>query len=167
MALVFADDMEAPLNCAVEIATALHDHAEMRIRMGIHSGPVSRVLDVNDRPNVAGAGVNTAQRVMSCGDAGHILLSRHIAEDLASYGRWRGHLHDIGDCEVKHGEKIGLVNFYTDKIGNSALPERVRQIQHDRAAVTAKRWQRLLWTGLCSVALAVAAVFLLGTIRPT
>src|SRR5215471_13727083 len=130
MALVFHRSAEEPVNCALEISRALKAHPELPLRMGVHSGPVTAVTDVNDTTSVAGAGINMAQRVMECGDAEHILLSRHIAEDLASYRRWRGHLHDIGDCEVKHGEKIGLVNFYSDKIGNNALPERVRQIQN-------------------------------------
>ena len=103
MALVFYTSPEAPAQCAVEISRALKEHPRLHLRMGIHSGPVSGVVDVNERTNVAGAGINIARRVMDCGDAGHILLSHHVAEDLAEYERWRPFLHDIGTFEVKHG----------------------------------------------------------------
>src|SRR5690242_20716735 len=99
VALIFRDSSEAPVRCALEISKALKSHPELRVRMGIHSGPVSDVTDVNDRPNVAGAGIDTAQRVMDCGDGGHILLSKHVAEDLAPYPRWNPYLHDLGECE--------------------------------------------------------------------
>lgn len=124
MLLVFFDDPQAPLGCAMEIARAMKGYPEIRLRMGIHSGPVNEVVDVNDRSNVAGAGVDMAQRVMDCGDAGHILLSKRVAEDLAPFPRWNPHLHDLGECEVKHGRKISLVNFYTDEIGNPEVPKR-------------------------------------------
>ncbi len=110
MALVFFSDHEAPIECAMEISAAIKNHPEIRLRMGVHSGPVDVVLDVNERANVAGAGIDIAQRVMDCGDAGHILLSRRVAEDLAPFPRWNPHLHDLGECEVKHGRKISLVN---------------------------------------------------------
>src|SRR6185436_17996849 len=103
MLLAFFDDPQAPIECAMEIAEALKEHPEIRLRMGIHSGPVNEVVDVNDRSNFAGAGIDMAQRVMDCGDAGHILLSRHVADDLEQYPRWRSYLHDLGECEVKHG----------------------------------------------------------------
>ena len=105
-ALVFRSSAEAPVLCALEISTELKKHPELRVRMGIHSGPVNEVADLNERMNVAGAGINIAQRVMDCGDAGHILLSKHVAEDLEHYARWRPYLHQLGECEVKHGWKL-------------------------------------------------------------
>jgi TolB-like protein/Flp pilus assembly protein TadD len=122
--LIFFGEPLAPIECAVEICAAIKSRPELRLRMGIHSGPVNEIVDVNDRSNVAGAGVDMAQRVMDCGDAGHVLLSKRVAEDLAPYPRWAPHLHDLGECEVKHGRRISLVNFYTDEIGNPELPRR-------------------------------------------
>ncbi len=122
MLLVFFDDPQAPIECAMEIAVAMKSEPEIGLRMGIHSGPVKGVMDVNDRSNVAGAGVDLAQRVMDCGDAGHILLSKHVADDLAPFPRWNPHLHDLGEREVKHGRKISLVNFYTSEVGNPVAP---------------------------------------------
>jgi TolB-like protein len=133
MALVFFDNPEAPVRAAVEISGSLQNYPQIRVRMGIHSGPVNEVLDVNDRSNVAGAGINMAQRVMECGDAGHILLSKRVADDLAPFGHWRSQLHDLGDCEVKHGESVFLVNFYDDKIGNRQLPRKLRQARQEAA----------------------------------
>src|SRR5438876_8520813 len=124
MALIFPDSVEAPVRCALEISEALKKHPQIQVRMGIHSGPVSEVTDVNERANIAGAGINIAQRVMDCGDAGHILLSKHVAEDLEHYARWRPLLHDLGECEVKHGAKISVVNLYTEDAGNSQLPDK-------------------------------------------
>jgi TolB-like protein/Flp pilus assembly protein TadD len=124
MALVFFSEPDAPIDCAMEISAALKFHPEIRVRMGIHSGPVNQVVDVSDRSNVAGAGIDMAQRVMDCGDAGHILLSKRVAEDLAPFPRWNPHLHDLGECEVKHGRKISLVNFYTDTVGNPQTPKK-------------------------------------------
>src|SRR5881296_4101977 len=121
-ALVFRTNVEAPALCALEITRELQKHPgskekpQLRLRMGIHSGPVNEVVDLNEQANIAGAGINMAQRVMDCGDAGHILLSRHVAEDLAEYERWRPSLHDLGTCEVKHGMRLGLVNLYRDDI---------------------------------------------------
>ncbi|MEY2439544.1 MAG: hypothetical protein QOI34_929 [Verrucomicrobiota bacterium] len=126
MVLVFFHDPKAPIECAAEIGAALKDHPEIKLRMGIHSGPVNEVLDVNDRANVAGAGIDIAQRVMDCGDGGHILLSRRVADDLAPYARWNAHLQDLGECEVKHGRKISLVNFYTDDVGSSETPRKLQ-----------------------------------------
>ena len=123
MALVFYKGLEAPVECALEISRALKEHPELRVRMGVHSGPVSRVVDVNERANVAGAGINIAQRVMDCGDAGHILLSKHVAEDLEHSGYWRPHLHDLGECEVKHGHIISVCNLYTNELGNPERPQ--------------------------------------------
>jgi TolB-like protein/class 3 adenylate cyclase len=139
MALIFFTSPEAPVQCALEIARALRNHPQLKLRMGVHSGPVSGITDVNDRSNVAGAGINIAQRLMDCGDAGHILLSKRIAEDLAHYSHWNSCLHDLGEFEVKHGARISVFNLYTDELGNQATPEKLRQ-QRDRqstAAVTA------------------------------
>jgi hypothetical protein len=111
----------------LQISKALQDHPNLQLRMGVHSGPVDTVVDVNDRSNIAGAGITMAQRVMDCADAGHILISRRIAEDLAQYSKWQPHLHDLGECEVKHGVRIGIVNLYTDELGNPAMPEKLKQ----------------------------------------
>ena len=126
MALVFFNSPEAPVRCALEINKKLKEHPQLQLRMGIHSGPVNEVRDVNDRTNVAGAGINIAQRVMDCGDAGHILLSQRIAEDLKHYRQWQPHLHDLGECEVKHGVRIHMFNLYTGELGNPELPEKFR-----------------------------------------
>src|SRR6266496_105538 len=126
MALVFFNSPEAPVRCAIEISQRLKEHPQLQLRMGVHSGPVNQVRDVNDRTNVAGAGINTAQRVMDCGDAGHILLSWHVAENLKHYRQWQPHLHDLGECAVKHGERVHVVNFYNGKLGNPELPEKFR-----------------------------------------
>ena len=123
-ALAFRNSPEAPVICAEEIANALKSHPEIRVRMGIHSGPVNEVTDLNEQANVAGAGINIAQRIMDCGDAGHILVSKHAAEDLEQYDQWQPYLHDLGECEVKHGERLQVVNFYNDEIGNPAVPEK-------------------------------------------
>ena len=114
-ALVFRTTSEAPVKCAIEIAKALKQHPELRVRMGIHSGPVNEITDLNEQANIAGAGINIAQRVMDCGDAGHILLSKHVADDLEQYPQWRSLLHELGECEVKHGVRVGVVNLYTDE----------------------------------------------------
>ena len=122
-ALVFRNSPEVPVLCAIEISKELKKHPDVHVRMGIHSGPVNEVIDLNEQSNLAGAGINTAQRVMDCGDAGHILLSRHLADDLKHYGRWRPYLHEVGEREVKHGEVISIVNFYDDKVGNPTPPK--------------------------------------------
>ena len=121
-ALAFRNSPEAPVLCAEEIATALKSHPEIRVRMGIHSGPVNEVTDLNEQANIAGAGINIAQRIMDCGDAGHILVSKHAAEDLEQYDQWQPYLHDLGECEGKHGERLHVVNLYDEEIGNSAVP---------------------------------------------
>src|SRR5947199_7370886 len=126
-ALVFRTSPEAPVRCAVEISKELKHHPELRVRMGIHSGPVNEITDLNEQANIAGAGINIAERVMDCGDAGHILLSKHVADDLEQYPRWRAHLHDLGECEVKHGVRVRTVNFYTEEVGNLEVPEKFRQ----------------------------------------
>ena len=121
--LVFMNNPEAPVECALEISQKLQNRPQLKLRMGIHSGPVNPVADVNDQANLAGAGINLAQRVMDCGDAGHILLSRHVAEDLEEYEQWRPLLHDLGTCEVKHGARIGIANLYDSEVGNAQLAQ--------------------------------------------
>src|ERR1700730_10091692 len=135
MALVFYKSPEEPAQCAFEISRALKDNQRLQVRMGIHSGPVSGVVDVNERTNVAGAGINLAQRVMDCGDAGHILLSHHVAEDLAEYERWRAFLHDIGTFEVKHGVPVSVTNLYSGEVGNAKLPTKLQAVRKRRAHV--------------------------------
>src|SRR5436305_9269547 len=125
-ALVFRDNPEAPVICAMEISKALRKHPDLQVRMGIHSGPIKEVTDLNEQANIAGAGINIAQRVMDCGDAGHILISKHVAEDLEHYARWRPLLHELGTCEVKHGATVALVNLYSDEIGNPELPKKLK-----------------------------------------
>src|SRR5881227_2641493 len=125
-ALVFHTSPEAPVKCALEIARELKKHPELRVRMGVHSGPVTEVTDLSEQGNIAGAGINVAQRVMDCGDAGHILLSKRIADDLEQYAQWRPLLHDLGPREVKHGVTIGLVNLYSDDVGNPEPPTVLR-----------------------------------------
>jgi len=150
MALAFYTGPEAPAQCAVEISRALKEHPHLQLRMGIHSGPVGGVLDVNERTNLAGAGLNMAQRVMDCGDAGHILLSKHAAEDLEEYQRWRPFLHDLGSCEVKHGVRVSVVNLYDDQFGNAKLPRSFETVQ--------KRRKRLRWVATTAALLALAAI---------
>src|SRR5437588_9309937 len=126
MALIFYRSPEDPVECALEISRALKEqHPNLKLRMGVHSGPVSGVVDVNDRANIAGAGINMAQRVMNCGDAGHILLSKRVAEDLEQFKHWRPHLYHLGECEVKHGDKIEIVNLFTCELGNAERPKRL------------------------------------------
>jgi class 3 adenylate cyclase len=122
MALVFSTTPDAPVECALQISKALKGRPELRVRMGVHSGTVSGITDVNDRSNIAGGGINMAQRVMDCGDSGHILLSKRVAEDLEQYRHWQPHLHDLGECQVKHDVTVSVVNLYTDEAGNPALP---------------------------------------------
>src|SRR5229473_3599822 len=130
MALVFFQSLEEPVQCALEISRLLRNYPRLRLRMGVHSGPVDQIKDVNDRLNVAGAGINFAQRVMDCGDAGHILLSKRVADDLAQDSLWQPLLHEVGEIEVKHGVKLGIVNLYTEELGNSQTP---RKLSHLRA----------------------------------
>src|SRR5437016_14176140 len=135
MALVFYTSPEAPVQCSIEISHVAH--LRLPLRMGVHSGPVSGVIDVNERANLAGAGLNTAQRVMGCGDAGHILVSKRVAEDLAEYEEWRPFLHDLGTCEVKHGVKLPVVNLYSDEVGRRELPTK---LQTQRRHTARMRW---------------------------
>jgi TolB-like protein/class 3 adenylate cyclase/Tfp pilus assembly protein PilF len=134
MALVFYNTPEAPVECALEISRALKEHPELKLRMGVHSGAVSGVVDVSGRANIAGAGINVAQRVMDCGDTGHILLSKHVAEDLEQLGHWKKHLHDLGQAEVKHGAHVSVVNLYTEELGNPEVPQKFLQARHKVAA---------------------------------
>jgi TolB-like protein/Tfp pilus assembly protein PilF len=149
-ALVFRTSPEAPVLCALEISKELKKHSELRLRMGIHSGPVSEIADLNEQANIAGAGINTAQRLMDCGDAGHILLSRHVAEDLEHYPRWQSYLHPLGECEVKHGTRIGVVNLYNDQVGNAQLPKKFQALK--------KRGTRVRWTAIAAALLALVAI---------
>ena len=150
MALVFYTTPEAPAQCAVEISRALKEHPRLQLRMGIHSGPVSGVVDVNERANLAGAGLNMAQRMMDCGDAGHILLSKHVAEDLEEYEQWRPLLHDLGACEVKHGVRVSVFNLYTEQFGNATLPRKFEAVQ--------KRRMRVRWAVMTAALLGLAAI---------
>src|SRR6266581_1804817 len=150
MALVFYTSPEGPTQCAVEISRILKEHPRLQLRMGVHSGPVSGVVDVNERANLAGAGLNMAQRVMDCGDAGHILISKRVAEDLEEYEQWRPLLHDLGTCEVKHGIRVSVVNFYDDEFGNATLPRKFESVQ--------KRRTRLRWAAVTAALLALAAI---------
>jgi serine/threonine-protein kinase len=151
MALVFHDSPEEPLDCALEISRALQDDAQLRLRMGIHSGPVSGVVDVNEGVNVAGGGINMAQRVMDCGDAGHILLSKRVADDLEQYPHWKPHLHHLGTCRVKHGVRLEVVNLFTNELGNRAVPGKFRRAQRRR--ITTLAGVILLIGGLAAAAL--------------
>jgi adenylate cyclase len=132
-ALVFRTNPEAPVLCAIEISRALKNHPALKVRMGVHSGPVNEITDLNEQANIAGAGINLAQRIMDCGDAGHILVSRRVAEDLEHYPQWRPLLHELGECEVKHGVRVSLVNLYDEEAGNPELPEKLWQAKADRA----------------------------------
>jgi TolB-like protein/Tfp pilus assembly protein PilF len=158
-ALVFRNSPEAHVLCAMEISRELKKHPELRVRMGIHSGPVNEVVDLNEQANIAGAGINIAQRVMDCGDAGHILLSKHLADDLAEYRHWRPHLHDLGEYEVKRGLRLHPVNLYKDGLGNPHLPEKLKRGKRWKQTpvavrpISAPRWPTLL----IAVALVVAA----------
>src|SRR5437868_5514342 len=141
MALIFRESPETPAKCALEIAQALKRHPQLQVRMGIHSGLVNEVTDVNERANIAGAGINIAQRVMDCGDAGHILLSKRVAEDLETHEGWRPYLHDLGEVTVKHGVSIHIVNLYTDDLGEAQVPAKIQR-EHDAEAILARRARR-------------------------
>jgi TolB-like protein/class 3 adenylate cyclase/Tfp pilus assembly protein PilF len=160
MALLFFRSPEEPVRCALEISRALQGQSQIQVRMGVHSGPVNRVPDVNDKTNVAGSGINVAQRVLDCGDAGHILLSAHIAEDLAQYQHWQRYLHDLGECEVKHGRRLHLFNLYKDNVGNPQVPEKLKGRKRWRQEgvagrpISAPGWPKVALT----VALVVATI---------
>jgi TolB-like protein len=155
MALVFRNSAEEPAQCALEITQALRTHPDVAVRMGIHSGPVSEVTDVSGRTNITGGGINMAQRVMDCGDAGHILLSKHVANDLQEHRQWASWLHDLGECEVKHGVRLGIVNLYRDGVGNPQLPNKVRA---SRMRQSRRRWGAI--AAALTLLLLAAAAFL-------
>jgi class 3 adenylate cyclase len=164
MALLFFRSPEEPAQCALEISEALKGHPHIKLRMGVHSGPVNQVTDVNDRTNIAGAGINVAQRVMDCGDAGHILLSKHLADDLAEYRHWRPYLHDLGECEVKYGLRLHLFNLYKDNLGNPQVPEKLERGRRWKPAsgavvrpVSAPRWPKF-WLAAALLVSVVALV---------
>src|SRR5437868_9363828 len=161
MALVFRESAEAPAQCALEIAQALKNHPRLQLRMGIHSGPVNEVTSADDRANIAGAGINIAQRVMDCGDAGHILLSKHVAEDLESHERWRPYLHDLGEVTVKHGVSINIVNLYTDDLGEAQVPAKVQR-ERNAKAILARRARSKQRNALIFGSLIALAVIGLG-----
>jgi TolB-like protein/Flp pilus assembly protein TadD len=165
MALLFYQSPEEPVRCALEISKSLQNHPEIRVRMAVHSGPVNRVTDVNDMVNVAGAGINVAQRVMDCADAGHILVSKHLADDLAQYRHWQPYLHDLGECEVKHGMRLHVVNLYKDGLGNPAIPEKLKRRRRWKQAgapirpISAPGWPKsilIVAVLLSAIALAVS-----------
>src|SRR6478672_8155371 len=154
MTLLFFRSPEEPVRCALEISGALRDHPHIRLRMGVHSGPVNRITDVNDKTNFVGSGINVAQRVLDCGDAGHILLSAHVAEDLCEYRHWQPYLHDLGECEVKYGLHLHLFNLYKDGLGNSQVPEKLRPGRRRAASavtvrpISAPRWPKYVLTAV-------------------
>jgi TolB-like protein/class 3 adenylate cyclase/Tfp pilus assembly protein PilF len=168
MALAFFHSPEEPVRCALEISRALQNHPSIRLRMGVHSGPVNRVRDVNDKTNIAGSGINVAQRVLDCGDAGHILLSKHVAEDLAEYRHWQPYLHDLGECEVKHGLRVHVFNLHKNDVGNPQVPDKLKRRKRWKQAstthpVSAPRWPKFVLTAalLASIiALLVSSLFL-------
>jgi hypothetical protein len=151
MALVFYTSPEAPAQCAIEISRIHKEHPRLQLRMGVHSGPVSGVIDVNGQANLAGAGLNMAQRVMASGDAGHILVSKHVAEDLEEYEHWRPLLHDLGECEVKHGVRLSVANLYTDDVGNPTSPKKFLTLKRRKA--------RSRWVTVTAALFVLAAIF--------
>src|SRR5438105_5959590 len=161
MALVFYTSPEAPAQCAIEVSRILKEHPRLQLRMGVHSGPVSGVIDVNGHANLAGAGLNIAQRVMVCGDAGHILVSKHVAEDLEEYEHWRPLLHDLGACEVKHGMRVGIANLYSDQVGNPQLPKKFQALKKHSARV---RWATTT-AALLALAVIIAGIALFSRNR--
>src|SRR6266481_4068578 len=167
MALAFYHSPEEPVDCALEISRALKNHPELRLRMGVHSGPVSGVIDLNGKANVAGAGINMAQRVMDCGDAGHILVSKRVAQDLEHYPHWGPHLHDLGETEVKHGIRLSIVNLYTEELGNAAMPEKVKATRVTSAArERAVRRRKVLVVAALLVAAGATGFVMLRHKRP-
>ena len=176
MALIFFRSPEEPAQCALEITRSLQNHPHIRVRMGVHSGPVHQTTDVNDRSNVAGAGINVAQRIMDCGDAGHILLSGHVADDLTHYRHWQPYLHDLGECEVKHGLRLHVVNLYKDGLGNPAVPEKLKRGRRWKKGsapirpITAPGWPKFALVAallLSAVALSVSFLIFFRRAAPT
>src|SRR5881394_3841373 len=174
MALLFFHSPEEPVRCALEISRTLQDHPHIQVRMGVHSGPVNRVTDVNDKTNITGSGINVAQRVLDCGDAGHILLSGHVAGDLAEYRHWQPHLHDLGECEVKHGLRLHLFNLYKENLGNPQVPEKLKRGKRSKQAsavrpITSPRWPRSVLTAalfVSAVALVISFLILFPRASP-
>src|SRR5262245_31431162 len=158
LALVFYTALKEPVECALEIARASIKHSELKLRMGIHSGLVSEVTDVNEGANVAGAGINMAQRIMDCGDGGHILLSKRVAEDLEQYGDWKPHLHDLGEIEVKHGVRVQVVNLYTEDLGNPEVPRRFKAAAGIAAGSARKGSPGLKYLIMAGATIAVVAL---------
>src|SRR5438034_1673997 len=164
MALRFFHSPEEPVRCALEISRTLREHPHIQLRMGVHSGPVNQATDVNDKTNIAGPGINVAQRVMDCGDAGHILLSGHIAEDLTQYRDWQPYLHDLGECEVKHGLRLHLVNLYKDNLGNPHVPDKLKRRRWKQASgvsvrpVITPRWSKYVLTAVLLVSAVALAI---------
>ena len=159
MALVFFQTLEEPIHCALEVARALKNHARIRVRMGVHSGPVDQVKDVNDRIIVAGAGINMAERVMGCGDAGHILLSKRVADDLRQERHWPPLLQDLGEMEVKHGVRLGIVNLYTEELGNPEVPQKFKSsFGAGLVSGTGKTRIKPLWTLIGAAVLILVAI---------
>src|SRR5437867_4915227 len=162
MALLFFHSPEEPARCALEISRALKDHSHIQVRMGVHSGPVNQVTDVNDRTNIAGAGINVGQRVMDCGDAGHILLSKHVAEDLAQYRHWQPYLHDLGECEVKHGLRLHVFNLHKDDLGNPQVPDKLKRRRRWRQeAIAVRPLSARSWTKYVLTAVLLASIIAL------
>ena len=162
MALVFSTTPDAPVQCALQISKALRSHPELQVRMGVHSGPVSGIMDVNDRSNIAGTGINMAQRVMDCGDAGHILLSKRVAEDLEQFRQWRPYLHELGECEVKHGARVSLVNLYSDEVGNPTIPEKLKKERETTTAAPSIKPAKLRKPALLTGAILVSITLAIG-----
>jgi TolB-like protein/class 3 adenylate cyclase/Tfp pilus assembly protein PilF len=164
MALAFFTSPDAPVRCALQLSEAIRQSPRLQLRMGIHSGPVDKLADVNERSNIAGAGINTARRVMDCGDAGHILLSGRVADDLGQFGRWQPQLHDLGEVEVKHGVRLDVVNLYTESVGNAAIPKKIAEGKR-KAARRAK--VRVLFAVLALGILIAGAALLLQRAKST
>ncbi len=165
MALLFFHSPEEPVRCALEISRTLQDHPHIQVRMGVHSGPVNQVTDVNDKTNIAGSGINVAQRVLDCGDAGHILLSGHVADDLAEYRHWQPHLHDLGECEVKHGLRLHIFNLYKDDLGNPQVPDKLKRGRRWKQTsgvsirpVITPRWPKYVLTAVLLVSVVALAI---------
>ena len=163
MALLFFQSPEEPVRCALDISKALAAQPHIQLRMGVHSGPVNRITDVNDKTNIAGSGINVAQRVLDCGDAGHILLSSHVAEDLAEYRHWQPYLHDLGECEVKHGLRLHLFNLYKDGLGNAQLPEKLKRRRWKQESSSVRPLTPLRWPKFVLATALIVSVVALGT----
>ena len=175
MALAFFSSPEEPARCALEISRALKDRPQIQLRMGIHSGPVNRIVDVNEKTNIAGSGINVAQRVLDCGDAEHILLSAHVVEDLCQYRHWQPYLHDLGECEVKYGLRLHLFNLYKDGLGNPQVPKKLRPGRRRPASavsvrpITAARWPKAALTiafFICAIALVIGSLIFFNRAPP-